>query len=152
MKIVFLDIDGVLAHYDGGLREYDLLSPKSCKKFNRLFDTIPHAKIVISSSWRKFDSIAIIQSKFIACGFLHSDKIIDVTPICYGPNGGSYIDRGIEISTWIKHHPECTQYVILDDDNIGGLYDHFILIKNGMFTGGITEEQIDKSIEILNRD
>ena len=59
--------------------------------------------------------------------------------------------RGAEINDWLEAHPECTNYVIIDDrtDFNENQNDNFVHI-NSMY--GITDEDMNKAIAILNKN
>lgn len=112
MKVVFLDIDGVLN------------SHRTCIAFNGyphdltaadlgMFDLVAlglirnivetaRAKIVLSSSWR-------LTHHWAAVGTALDLPIIDETPRLTGP-------RGAEIAWWLGRHPEVETFAIIDDD------------------------------------
>lgn len=114
MKVLFLDIDGVL-NRDGTKERcngYIGVDRFLCNKFLKWLRTTD-VKIVLSSTWR-----------------LHSDmwqhledagiKWIDITPdMARRQLSGIYAapGRGTEIQTWLDNHPEVTQWAILDDMN-----------------------------------
>lgn len=113
MKILFLDIDGVLNSarscraFDGyphdfsdeGMRKFDSVAiglvRKLCDKTGAL--------IVLSSTWRMLHDIS-------ECAQGLGLPIFDRTPILEGP-------RGVEINAWLSKHPEVTRYAIVDDDS-----------------------------------
>ena len=153
MKVIFLDIDGVLNHekHYKWLMEtdeptslqrvypYSEFNPTSCKLLNKIIDETD-AKIVLSSSWR-LDGILKLNNIFKHCGIYH--KIFDVTP-CLD------IDRGKEIDKWLSEHPEVTNYVILDDDTDMEEYQLPSFIKTNAYNDGLNEEVANKAIKILN--
>jgi hypothetical protein len=51
---------------------------------------------------------------------------------------------------WLDEHPECSNYVIIDDrtDFTNEQYPHFVYI-NPMW--GIRDENVDNAISILNK-
>ena len=112
MKIIFLDIDGVLTShrtaiafgwYPTGLSD---LKSKIDPVALALLQGIcrgSDASVVISSTWRKFLRREELQ---VALGL----PIIDVTPVLDG------MRRGNEIDAWLTRHPEVTHYCIVDDD------------------------------------
>lgn len=143
MKIVFLDIDGVLNH-EKWYRErmearergeefapYPLseIDPKCVEVLNDIC-AATGAKIVISSTWRH-SGIEYCRNVLNKCGL--TAEIIDITP----SNRSDMCLRGNEILKWIKDNKELvgdyynfTEYVILDDDS-DMLYwqkDNFLLI------------------------
>lgn len=125
MKVVFLDIDGVLctpracfAVGDKGIFSY--LDPIACLLLKRLL-VETGAKLVISSTWRKlhpgtsFDAILSAAcpglGTFVYYPFADEEKRKDWrTKDLPGQRGG-------EIQEWLDRHPEVTHFVILDDDS-----------------------------------
>lgn len=133
-KIIFLDIDGVLnnqlwygsdkhkalpqsSKIEWKISQFDPTSMKFLKSL--LIDT--KAEIVISSSWRKSNSLENLRTLFEPFG-IPKEKIIGLTPIInYSKNFGS-VPRGCEIKSWLdKRYTDSQrgeyQYVILDDDS-----------------------------------
>lgn len=112
MKILFLDIDGVLnstktAMAHGGFplnfAQKQAFDQAAIGLLHRLCDSNDDVKIVLSSTWR------LHYTAEQAAAALEL-PIIDRTPLLHGP-------RGYEISAWLGAHPEITEYVILDDNN-----------------------------------
>ena len=134
MKIVFLDIDGVLNHSSTrhvvSPTSSELLSipiePKCMERLNRLIAETG-AKIVISSSWRLFARWEDLGPALVRHGLV--GDVIGETPDL--PNNNTWLanwkarhgkafefdrlERGWEIAEWIAAHPEVTAFVILDD-------------------------------------
>lgn len=109
MKIVFLDIDGVLLNlesYSGGQRP----DPKCLERLNRITDQTG-AKIVVSSSWRYDPNIAKVLK-----GWGVTASIIGVTP-CLAISR----TRGEEIFAWLQEHKDgylgVESFVVIDDDD-----------------------------------
>lgn len=161
MKIIFLDIDGVLNHeafykerfekrYEKGVIEhpYSEIDPKSINNLNQLIkDT--GAEVVISSTWRH-SGIDYCKDALEFHGFI--GKIIDMTPDLRSDN----CLRGNEILKWIKDNEKLvgpyynfTEYVILDDDS-DMLYwqrNNFLLIDRFV---GLTMGDVFRAKRILN--
>ena len=118
MKVIFLDIDGVLNcqnGYKGGYCKYTKLVvdsedekdhyqqfyPPSKKLLNKLIEETD-AKIVISSTWRH-SGIQFMQRVWKAEGM--SGEIIDVTPsfrhIQISEDDHFPVPRGLEINYWL---------------------------------------------------
>ena len=122
MKVIFLDIDGVLntANYQGwrqiwGLKTSDkhgcLFSPRAVRNLRRLLKWTD-AKIVISSSWRLrcMEEMELMWVERKMPG-----RIYDLTPYMYG-HGCDYANRGFEIDKWLhENHATENPFVILDD-------------------------------------
>ena len=151
MKVIFLDIDGVLNHeqHYKWLMEtdeptlmqrtypYTEFNPKSCQLLNEIIKETD-AKIVVSSSWR-LDGLAKLNKLF---RFFGLPNAIDVTP-CLNTA------RGIEIGAWLAAHPEVTNYVILDDDEDMNAEQMPFFIKTNPYEDGLNNKDKNKAIELL---
>jgi hypothetical protein len=136
MKIIFLDIDGVLNCQKTTERFHGFVSidPKLVKRLNRILKETD-AKIVLSSTWRLFeDNKEILEKTGI--------KYIDVTPSFHGL-------RGEEINDWLSKHPEVDRYVILDDDS--DMLPNQILFQT-TWNDGLTLKIMHEVIKYLNMD
>lgn len=117
-RVIFLDIDGVLApirHWD----RYGDLDPACIRVLNEI---VRHADadIVVSSTWRYGRSVDELQGLLTSQGF--TGRVIDTTPI--GAPGAA---RGDEIAAWLAAHV-VDGYVILDDHvDVGALRSHLVL-------------------------
>lgn len=123
MKIIFLDIDGVLNHisfsiYRNRLSEkynspFDYLDmePIACSNLQLLLEADSQIRIVISSSWRKFHSLDDLR-RMLTEQKIDGSRVIDKTP----SNKEHGLMRGHEIQTWLNEHPEIKDYAIIDDD------------------------------------
>src|SRR5882757_1232751 len=106
MKILFLDIDGVVNSATSMRCNRGLIDPQLALIVRRIAIAIPDLKVVLSSSWRCLgDCREIVEKKIIRC--------FDVTPILHDLE----LSRGHEIQAWLSEHPEVERYAILDDDN-----------------------------------
>jgi len=138
MKIIFLDIDGVLNHQIWFEKqceskkqidteeqyEASMIDPKSVELLNKIIaDT--NAKVVISSSWRKTHTAEEIQALLDSKGF--KGEIIGLTPVLYFTGLKDYnysVPRGNEIKAWLETNKGILgdkiskiKYVIFDDDS-----------------------------------
>lgn len=131
MRVVFLDIDGVLNHCDtrSGTPTEKLpipIAPECMVRLNRLIAETG-AKIVISSSWRLFARWQDLGPALARHGLV--GEVIGETPDLvndavwlanwHAREGAPFtfesLERGWEIREWIAAHPEVTGFVILDD-------------------------------------
>lgn len=169
-KYIFLDIDGVLAtpkSIEGVGGAWEIEDEKQ-EILKRIIDSTG-AKIVLSSSWRKWDLETTIEFMKEE-GFWFADLIIGVTIRAY-----QYLDRtkkihlsiprGVEIYQWIDTNIHSDngknwerkklgvdyQYVILDDD-IDMLYTQKNNFVNTNSDLGLTDDDCELAIEILNRE
>jgi hypothetical protein len=151
MKVIFLDIDGVLnhqKHYEWLMTTneptpmqrtypYTEFNPKSCQLLNEIIKETG-AQIVVSSSWR-LDGETRLNSLFKHFGL---PRIYSTTP-CLNTA------RGIEIDAWLAAHPEVDKYVILDDDEDMNEHQLPYFIKTNPYEDGLNEEVKNNAIKIL---
>lgn len=150
-KIIFLDFDGVLntEHYQGLLQyqgkpwqdEYGaFFDPKAVKQLKRIIDATD-ADIVVESSW-KYLGLDAMKELWEVRNL--PGTIIDITPSLLGKN------KGVEIASWLsKYAKQDIRYVIIDDEYVilDSQLPHFILTNP---YEGITEEQANRAISMLN--
>jgi hypothetical protein len=164
MKIIFLDIDGVLYTGDVIRKRYirvkslyeegqqikfqensERFCPRSMRNLKEILEKTD-AQIVLSSTWRlgkTLDDQIVIQREFKKYG-IDFDLFIDKTPyLC--------TSRGNEIAVWLGFHPEVKSMVIIDDDSDMDQYNERHLAKCH-FTIGITDDVKHLAINILNTE
>jgi len=146
LKVIFLDIDGVLNSWrffkdaaaagertPPGAAQID---KKSVRWLNRLIQDT-NAKVVVSSTWRLIYSLGELQTMLESKNFIGS--LIDRTPSLPG------MPRGTEIAKWLLEHPEVTNHVAFDDgDDIDG--PNFVWVDARK---GLKERHIDSAAKIL---
>ena len=143
MKVIFLDIDGVMNSTEEMIALYNqygpsidntLPSPTKCNLLKQLVKETG-ARVVLSSSWRLslnaiqklidlFETYNLVLSGF-TCHEVDSKKFKntlfdDIKPRYQHTIGdfGTYIeDRGAEIAAWLLDHPTVENFVILDDED-----------------------------------
>lgn len=174
MKILFLDIDGVLnseesfhlnhqarcddAHRNG--RDGASFKPEFCWPLGHLHTPLiarlnqimedTGCFIVLSSSWRIICDLPDLRGWMKQKGFEFGDRMIDKT------DNDPQDARGGQIQRWLDAHPEVTAYAILDDDSedIVGTYTtkhHHNNFVHTPFMYGLQDEQVGQVFEILNR-
>lgn len=160
MKILFLDIDGVLnhqLHYQIDTRSvgYPLsqVSPVSVEHLNKIVAETG-CKVVISSTWRH-SGIDYCRNVLNECGF--KGEIIDITPDIHA----NWSCRGNEILSWQMNNDKYKydsyritdhDYAILDDDS-----DMLYQQRNNFFecnaaVDGLNESIANSVIQFLNCD
>jgi len=169
-KYIFLDIDGVLAtpkSIEGLGGEWKIEDEK--QELLKQIIKLTGAKIVLSSSWRKWDLESTIEFMKQE-GFWFSDLIVGITIRAY-----QYLDRtkkihlsiprGVEIKQWIDTHIHSDnginwelkelgvdyQYVILDDDS-DMLYTQRKNFVRTNSNSGLTSGNCLDAIRILNTE
>lgn len=145
MKILFLDIDGVMNYHKLLLAEgIDAISEPALDLLKMIvFAT--DAKIVLSSTWRLWeDARATVRKRLGTRGM----DFIDVTKELRIKFSRS-APRADEIKEWLERHPEVTNFAILDDDPDAGLEElagHFFQTS---FDHGLTPVIAEKVINHL---
>jgi hypothetical protein len=146
MKIIFLDIDGVLnseTYYrtvERRVKNWTRFDPKVVDFIIKLIEEFT-LKIVISSTWR-FGAIKQLNNELKKSGlikFLHKDWN---TPQTYPPH------KGKEIQIWLQKHPDIHEYLILDDDESILNEQKPRFVKTNL-TNGMQEEHYNRAREIL---
>ena len=138
-RVIFLDIDGVLAP----IRRWDRygdLDPACIRVLNEIV-THGGADVVVSSTWRYGKTVAELQEILDAQGF--SGCVLDKTP-----TGAPGADRGEEIAAWLAEHA-VGGYVIIDDHvDMGELRTHLVLTQPAR---GLQPGDAPRAIAILMR-
>lgn len=115
MKVIFLDIDGVLNIIPEEWDEYGAIFHKHFESNLRKIIDNTNAKIVISSTWR-FSGIKVMKEMWKARKL--SGDIIGVTPYLLNKDDKlTSIKRGYEIQDYLDNNPDIENYVIIDDDS-----------------------------------
>lgn len=157
MKVIFLDIDGVLnsevfwtTQKQHIRKQLALEAGRTKDEASALANIDPEgvarilkivketgAEIVVSSTWR-YDDCLNYKLRFM--GIPHT---YGITPWSRDRH------RGSEIKEWLDEHPEVTNYVIIDDDNdmLDEQEPHFVQTS---WYDGINDYNVEKAIEILN--
>lgn len=155
MKVIFLDIDGVLnsndfvcsqrfeAKADKGFPDSHL-DENAIARINKLCEETG-AKIVLSSTWRSIDNVLEVLKR----NGLKAD-IVDKTPnLDRKLESGLWTSkiRGDEIQAWLDEN-ECEQYLIIDDDRdmLEKQKERFICTDA---EHGFTKKQLHTAIEML---
>lgn len=127
MKVLFLDVDGVLNHaeadWSGG---YQALDPACVERVRGVCDRTG-ARIVVSSTWRGSQSgMALLLGAF-------GERIIGVTPFI------RITPRHAEVGAWITQHSaiplECV--AVDDDGDVEG--PAWSTVRTSATEGGLTE-------------
>ena len=138
MKLLFLDIDGVLTSNETISRKELLYTfSASCVwALNRILRD-NKVKIILTSSWRTvFDAEK-------------QNQIFRENGIIQLPGGQTndfgYENRSLEIQDYLSKR-KVENYVILDDMKINGFDEHFVLVNPST---GLTENDVEKVNRIL---
>lgn len=155
MKVLFLDIDGVLNSIKWCKSRVRYPAPRTREQYNEMeFD--PEAvkllkriiketgcKVVLSSVWRLNQENRVAVRKYAV-------PFIDCTPHIPRPSSSSweYRERGREVLAWIMANEVVDNYAILDDDS--DFFDWQPLFQTKNKTG-LTVTTANKVIRHLNK-
>ena len=171
MKVIFLDVDGVLIH-DESLDGINLHIDEEKIKILKEIVEKTDSKIVLSSAWRKeynrdlpgkrnrykvlenilnrnglqiYDRTPIIKEKSLP---YDHDEEYQVINLSYDPK----TTRAAEVYSYLKSNEEIESFLILDDENHE--WEHFGLehnwIQTNSHSGGLLKEHINQGVEILS--
>ena len=140
MKVIFLDIDGVLngVEYQTESTEETPLDRTRLELVRSLVEQ-SGAKVVLSSTrksyWEAGSGFDLI---FRECGVL----ISDITPILGR--------KSIEIPAYLKEHPEVEKFVIIDDAEGGwGELEPYVVLCDPIGARGIEQKDVEKALLML---
>jgi hypothetical protein len=138
-RVVFLDIDGVLAPIRRWDRYGDL--ERACIEVLNEIVASARAEVVVSSTWRHGKTVSELQAMLEAEGF--TGRVVDKTPTV-APGA----ERGEEIAAWLAEHA-VGGYVIIDDHvDMGELRTELVLTHPAH---GLRPADALRAIEILLR-
>ncbi|MBE6544233.1 MAG: hypothetical protein E7675_07505 [Ruminococcaceae bacterium] len=150
MKVIFLDIDGVM-----NSKSYDLerksdkgiMDPTRVELLKKIIDKTG-AEIVLTSSWRRgwsryenacFGGGKILWQEFSRAYIEVYDKTDELG------------DRTKEVKAWLEDNPETEEFVILDDIHFGWEDLDDRVVKTSYYTGrGLEEHHVNEAVKILN--
>lgn len=160
MKVIFLDIDGVMNCYNEDEKWCDrkdkvpMIHDDLVARLNRIIEETG-CKLVLSSTWRKdTDWHETMRQAGITDVFL--GRTPDLSSERWewqkkNPEKSAikFCERGKEIEEWMSINPYgVTRYCILDDDSDMLPYQkHF---KTSIYAGGLTEKIAEEVIAYLN--
>ncbi len=156
MKVLFLDIDGVLnsTEYSQKVPRRSLvcdptsIDPESCLLLQSLFEKHQDLVVVISSTWRKALSIDELREVLSEKG-LDARRIVEFTPVLHGQI------RGQEILSWLrtqslKSNFPVTSIAILDDDaDMGSLLPWLVQTD---VDKGLKKEDLSKIQDMFKKE
>ena len=130
MKVIFLDVDGVLntEECDNAPKEGEKGSEAFLYHENtpipllkRCLDNLQFvlqqtdAKIVISSSWRLFpERLELLTKVLEALSPSEEPVVIGITPDL----SNSWSGRGEEVRAWLEQNKNCSRFVVVDDEHL----------------------------------
>lgn len=146
MRIIFLDINGVLTNYKTNQANFFYgLDQANVSCLAKLVQQTA-ARLVLASTWRtEFDERMQPHSS-IAKGFVSALQKYDLS--LYDQTGHLGGGRRNEVFHWLESHNKVKSFVILDDTNFnwGILSPYWIPINS---KNGLTEQNVQAAKSIL---
>jgi len=163
MKVIFLDIDGVLNSFE---KHADLTLPhhewspetmnaigiqlgvfsEMVERLNKITDATG-AWLILSSSWR----VGYLANWADVVIHLHNAGVRGFI-LGRTPHGIDFRTRGAEIEAWFAQNPgeKVEAFVVLDDsDKMESLSDNWVRTE---FNKGLQDEHVERAIILLNRE
>lgn len=153
MRVLFLDIDGVLNSEDywrdvlgsnWEMRKEPPLDPGAVKRLNRIV-SVAQCRVVVSSSWRHWP-LPVLDHWLRNAGY-RGRALLDKTPHFHVPEK----DRGDEIACWLHNtrlHVPVSSFVVIDDDPDANCDDCLVQTD---WRHGLQDTHVAAAIKILLR-
>ena len=144
MKVIFLDVDGVLnndGYFERTKNEKQNrieLDDENIKCLKEIID-LTGAKVVVTSTWKELRIYNELISYLKSFGIEVYDKTVHM----------SY-NRGDEIREYLSTH-EIDNFIILDDEIFKDFNELILhLVKTDFYNGGLTEQHKTLALKLMN--
>lgn len=151
MKVIFLDVDGVLNSKDwlesNRVRKENSVNPEKVKLLAEIVQNT-NATVVLSSTWRYIPEHPMFVHLTDILG-QNGIKIHSFTPKLDG-------NRPKEIKAWIEKQQEEVQFISIEDDFSEDDYRKYgiedFLVKTSYYgeNGGLQRNHVEQAIRLLN--
>ncbi|MCD8326435.1 MAG: hypothetical protein LUC90_07065, partial [Lachnospiraceae bacterium] len=148
MKVLFLDVDGVLNDYGTTTRTSDHWPFVDDEKVARLRKIIDEtgAKIVLSSDWREERDIPCRNISYLE--LVEKLKAFGLEIFDYTPEYGYRSSRGREIAGWLEGRDDVESFVILDDRR--DMHPNMDRLVRTSMLDGLTDGIAEIAVRMLN--
>lgn len=150
MKVIFLDIDGVLVNLPalqaGRVDDGHCRAAPECVRWLNWITDQTGARIIVSSNWRKFHTLPALRTRLHSWGV--TAPILGATPDL-SEKRAVYVavPRGLEIEAALRARPQIERFAILDDDaDMTGLKGQLVQTR---YETGLTEADARRCVELL---
>ena len=135
MKVIFLDIDGVLnCKQTPNPRKFPfIVDPVLLNRLNDLLK-LTDAQVVLTSNWR-YDPAGMFSAKHYGIPFIDTTPDLPNEPRCN------------PILDWVRRHPDVERFIVIDDED--DQLDALPLFQPSR-SAGITHEMVDAAADYLN--
>jgi hypothetical protein len=148
MKVIFLDVDGVLNNDFTTTRTKsgaEFVDDYLIERLKKIVDATS-ATVIMSSSWRYGLNCERHHDDFVE--LIEKLESHGVYVSGYTPTMNT-AHKSVEIKQYLLDHPEVDRFVILDDDEIELYPEQHVETLNRY---GLTDENVEEAIEILNKN
>lgn len=142
MKILFLDIDGVLNLIPKSSNDGKFYKPAMIN-LEYLLNKVPDLRIVVSSAWRHNGLDSVRET--LKYNGVDPRRVIDITGDEKSTDNRDH--RGYQVECWLKRHPEITHFAIVDDRTDFVPLKHK-LVKTSSYEG-LTQAKVEKILSVL---
>jgi hypothetical protein len=145
MKVIFIDIDGVLNDHTRLSNGYCGIKSECVENMNLILDTVLDLNIVISSAWRymipKSMTLTGFEYLLLVCGINCRGRISGHTR----HDNDEEDTRGSQISDYLNEHTDIEKYIVVDDMdlNLTSLGDNFLQTNGNV---GLTKQDAERII------
>lgn len=153
MKIIFLDVDGVLNSIDSEDRFkcFIGIDYSGIKLLKEIVDATG-AEIVLVSTWKL--SWSKDGSRPDSLGAYLDARLAEESLTIIDKTGGTINERGHGIIDWLSEHP-ADSWIVLDDEIFEdyeecGIIPH--LVKTSFYDGGLKDKHVEMAINLLNKE
>ena len=135
MKVIFLDIDGVLnCKRTPNPRKFPfIVDPALLNRLKRLLE-LSGAKVVLASNWR-YDPAGMFSARHYGVPFIATTPDLPNEP------------RRNPILDWVRRHPDVERFIVIDDED--DQLDALPLFQPSR-SAGITHEMVEAAADYLN--
>lgn len=147
MKVIFLDVDGVLNAYSTNVctkSGVQFVEDNLIEKLKRIIDKTG-VNVVLSSDWRYDRNYEEFNGDYLEL----KNKLAEYGIAFYGFTPEIYHEnRGVEVDAYLKKHPEIDKFVILDDRCDLAPHKHRLVRTDPKI--GLSDENVEEAIWLLN--
>ncbi len=154
MKIIFLDIDGVLnsLQYDLHRGERDGNIDVTRLPLIKSLVEQTGAVIVLTSTWRRHWSADETERDSVGEAINAAFEKAGLSIYGKTPDKAVADTRALQIKTWLAEHSEATDFVVFDDEFFGWEdIEPFVVKTNPRIGRGLEERHIRQALTILNK-
>lgn len=167
MKVIFLDVDGVLTYEAYKNKETANIDLEKVALLKEICDRTG-ASIVISSSWRGIpDYVPDCYYILVSILKVNGIRVLGNIPHLNSSNQNCRLSftldeldlmeeeegTAAEVREWLEEHPEVSHFVILDDLDfqweVYGYDTHWVQ-PTWFGNGGLKREHVEKAVEVLS--